>query len=246
MVISENIVFFDGGEVGNPTLIPPNGIKWICYQISAGHLWIEDSANPNQGLCYGSLNHAPTFIRLPRSESLEIMSDSQDLCNAIRCCIRAQSKTLHRGVHRQVFSDESDKYCCLGTQAGRANRGVQHGYHRIKKGFTNEHWDCLYNTLKKGEQAFYQYASTNVIRQVFEAKNLIQFKTMQSSESRSGKEDNCKSARIFNGIGFGVNFFLRCHTDIDFTQSIVHVHTDSKLYKCLFSKNWHCCCFETW
>jgi hypothetical protein len=69
---------------------------------------------------------------------------------------------------------------------------------------------------------------------------------MQSSESRSGKEDNCKSARIFNGIGFGVNFFLRCHTDIDFTQSIVHVHTDSKLYKCLFSKNWHCCCFETW
>ena len=27
VVISENIVVFDGGEVGNPTLIPPNGIK---------------------------------------------------------------------------------------------------------------------------------------------------------------------------------------------------------------------------
>ena len=54
---------------------------------------------------------------------------------------------------------------------------------------------------------------------------------MESSESRSGTEDNCKAARIFNGIGFGVNIFLRSHTDIDFIQSIVQVHTDSKLYK---------------
>ena len=172
-LLSDNIVVFDGVQVDNPTLIPPDSIKWICYQISAGHVWIEDSATPNLGLCYGSLNYAPTFIRLPCSESLEIMNDSLDLCNAIRCCIKAQSKTLHRGVSRQVFSDESDKYCCLETQVGRGNRGVQQGYHRIKKGFTNEHWDCLYNTLKKGEQVFGKYASTYVIRQVFEARNLI-------------------------------------------------------------------------
>jgi len=89
-VLSDNIVVFDGGEVGNPPLIPPDGIKWICYQMSAGDLWIEDTTNPNLGLSYGSLNYAPTFIRLPHSESLTIMKESQDLCNAIRCCIKAQ------------------------------------------------------------------------------------------------------------------------------------------------------------
>jgi hypothetical protein len=71
----------------------------------------------------------------------------------------------------------------------------------------------------------------NVIQQVFEAKNLIQFKTMESSEGRFGVEDNSKSSRIFNGIGFGVNIFLRSHTDMEFTQSIVQVHTDNPLYR---------------
>ena len=73
--------------------------------MSAGDLWIEDTTNPNLGFSYGSLNSAPTFIRLPCSESLTIMKESQDRCNAIRCCIKAQSKTLCRGSSRQVFSD---------------------------------------------------------------------------------------------------------------------------------------------
>jgi hypothetical protein len=49
-VLSDNIVVFDGGKVGNPPLILQDGIKWICYQMSAGDLWIEDTTNPNLGL----------------------------------------------------------------------------------------------------------------------------------------------------------------------------------------------------
>jgi hypothetical protein len=37
---------------------------------------------------------------------------------------------------------------------------------------------------------------------------------------------HAKSARYYNDVGFGINGFLRCHIDKDFTISIVQVHLD--------------------
>jgi hypothetical protein len=40
-----------------------------------------------------------------------------------------------------------------------------------------------------------------------------------------------KSARYYNAVGFGINVFLRCHIDKDFTMSIVQVHFDEIMYQ---------------
>ena len=63
----------------------------------------------------------------------------------------------------------------------RAKKGLQYGYHCIKKGFTNKHWDVMYNTLKRSEQAFDAYSPTDVICHVHEAKKMIGYHTMTHS-----------------------------------------------------------------
>jgi hypothetical protein len=35
----------------------------------------------------------------------------------------------------------------------------------------------------------------------------------------------------FNSVGFGINVYLRCHIDKDFTMSIVQVHLDEIMYQ---------------
>jgi hypothetical protein len=42
---------------------------------------------------------------------------------------------------------------------------------------------------------------------------------------------HAKSARYYNAAGFGINVFLRCHIDKDFTMSIVQVHLDEIMYQ---------------
>ncbi len=42
---------------------------------------------------------------------------------------------------------------------------------------------------------------------------------------------HAKSERYYNAAGFGINVFLRCHIDKDFTMSIVQVHLDEIMYQ---------------
>ena len=169
--ITKHIVVYDGGDKVSPPLVSPVNINWKSYRISSGDLWIQDTTNPNLGLQYGSLNDTSIVIRLPRSHSLEISKDSRDLCNAIRCCVKAQRKSVKCGSKLEVFAHTTtNEYMCVGTQACQAEKGLNCGYHRIKKGFTNEHWDILFKTLKKGEHAFDAYSPTDVICHVHEAK----------------------------------------------------------------------------
>ena len=39
-----------------------------------------------------------------------------------------------------------------------------------------------------------------------------------------------KHARYYNGLGFGINVYLRSHIDADFTMSIVQAHIDNHDY----------------
>ena len=45
-------------------------------------------------------------------------------------------------------------------------------------------------------------------------------------------------ARYYNGVCFGVNVYLRCHVDDDFTMSMVQVHMDQ-----LYQMNDHIVCY---
>jgi len=53
------------------------------------------------------------------------------------------------------------------------------------------------------------------------AKRIVPFKTFISSSSEH--PDKNFHAQFFGGIAFGKNVFLRCHTDQDFTFSIIQV-----------------------
>jgi hypothetical protein len=60
-----------------------------------------------------------------------------------------------------------------------------------------------------------------------QARQRVKFRTMEPSPSGL----HAKSARYYNAVGFGINVFLRCHIDKDFTMSIVQVHLDEKMYQ---------------
>jgi hypothetical protein len=51
----------------------------------------------------------------------------------------------------------------------------------LKKGFSYDHWDLILKALQAGEEAFYQFATTDVIRHVVETKKLVNYTTMQPS-----------------------------------------------------------------
>jgi hypothetical protein len=42
---------------------------------------------------------------------------------------------------------------------------------------------------------------------------------------------HAKSARYYNAVGFGINVFLGCHIDKDFSLSIVQVNLDTIMYQ---------------
>jgi hypothetical protein len=126
-----------------------------------------------------------------------------------------------------VFTDNSNKYCCVGAQPGRAEKGVQFGLYRLKHGFQSNDWDSLQKLLKRGEYAFNKYIDTDIIRHISCAKSRVNFKTMEPSPSSSHK----KTARYYNGLGFGIIVYLRSHIDRDFTMSIVQVHIDNHVHQ---------------
>jgi hypothetical protein len=126
-----------------------------------------------------------------------------------------------------VFIEKKNKYCCVGAQPGRAQKGVQSGFYRMKNGFESKDWDTLHNLLKRKEYAFDKYMDADIIRHISCVRSCVNFKTMERSPLSSQQ----KTARYYNGLGFGINVFLRSHVDRDFTMSIVQVHIDDHVYQ---------------
>ena len=73
--------------------------------------------------------------------------------------------------------------------------------------------------MKHAEMSFRAIADHAVLSHLA-PKKVVSFKTFTSS-----MEDNHSNfnAQFFGGIAFGTNVFLRCHTDEDFTFSIIQV-----------------------
>jgi len=136
--MTNRIVVCDGGKTENDG-IQPLEKDIYCLKIRNGDLWVADTLNASLGL-----HHIPTsdifltFIRLPRNESLQILSNSQKLCNAMKICALTQRVSLTRGTQRHVYSNGGNKYCCVGAQPGRTVRGVLSGLYRIQRGFSSE------------------------------------------------------------------------------------------------------------
>ncbi len=128
------------------------------------------------------------FIRLPREASLGIMNNGCSLCMAMRTCFLTQPQSLLRGTHNRVFTEDGNKYCCIGVQAVRAERGVKSGLYRLKHGFPSEHWDTLHKVMKRVEYAFDMHMGTEIIRHISSARSRVNFTTMEPSPSSSNKK----------------------------------------------------------
>jgi len=160
-----------------------------CLRIRDGDLWVSDTVNGSLGLRYNvpGGDESPVFIRLPREESINIMKNGHSLCRAMRTCALTQCQTLPRGQKNCVFTEDGNKYCCIGAQPWRAERGVQSGLYRLKHGLPSEEWDLLRKVLKRAESAFDRHMNTNVIRHISSARFCVNFKTMGPSPSSSNK-----------------------------------------------------------
>ncbi len=162
------------------------------------------------------------FICLPREASRGIMNNGCSLCMAMRTCALTQPQSLLRATQNRVFTEDGTKYCCIGVQPGRAERGVKSGLYRLRHGFPSEHWDTLHKVMKRAEYAFDMYIGTEIIRHISSARSCVNFTTIGPSPSSSNKK-----ARYYNGLGFGINVYLRSHINADFTMSIVQAHIDN-------------------
>ncbi len=196
-------------------------------QISNLDLWISDTKNLLLGLrLILPGQSSPVFIYLPQSKSLGIMSNDKKICAAMHSCAQTQPKSLSRGTQNHFFTDLDNKYYSVGAQPGRAEKEVQSGLYKMKHGFPNHHWDCIHKVLKCAEYAFDMFMDTEVVRHIVQARGCVKFRTMEPSPSGL----HAKSARYYNSVGFGINIFLRCHIDKDFTMSIV-LHLDEIMYQ---------------
>jgi hypothetical protein len=145
----------------------------------------------------------------------------------MQSCASTQCQSLARGTNNHVFTENGNKYCCVGAQPGRAERGVQSGLYRLKYRFPSKEWDSIHRVLKRVEYAFNRYMDTDIIQHISCARSRVKLKMMEPSPSSTHK----KLARYYNGLSFGINLYLRSHIDWDFTMSIVQAHINNHDYQ---------------
>ncbi len=91
------------------------------------------------------------------------MNNVQSTCKAMQSCASTQRQSLAKGTNNHIFMENGNKYCCVGAQSGRAERGVQSGLYRLKYGFPSKEWDSIHRVLKHAEYAFDRYMVTDII-----------------------------------------------------------------------------------
>lgn len=219
--IDSEVIVFDGGNSACPPIKPPDGLRWISFPVRMLH--VDDETDPNLGLTYQKIDGIRPFIRMPRNMSLTITANVglNKIMNSLNACEKLRSTSLSRGDAKKVFSDYGTRptYVCVGPQASRNSKTVL-SQAPFMESLSDSHWRSLVWMMRRAEHCFRAIAEPSVISHLDLAKRVVPFKTFISSSSEH--PDNFR-AQYFGGIAFGKNVFLRCHTDDDFTFSIIQV-----------------------
>jgi len=219
--INSEVIVFDGGNLTCPPIKPPDGLLWHSFPVHMLH--VEDEIDPNLGLTYLKIDGIRPFIRMPRNMSLSITANVglKKIMNSLNACEKLRSTSLSRGDAKKVFSDYGTRptYVCVGPQASRNSNTVL-SQAPFMDALSDTHWRSLVWMMRRAEHCFRCIAEPAVLSHLDLAKRVVPFKTFISSSSEH--PDNFH-AQFFGGIAFGKNVFLRCHTDEDFTFSIIQV-----------------------
>ncbi len=127
--IKKNIVVCNGGDNECDGIQNTLDFENVCYlRIRDGDLRVADTVNYCKGLRYILPGKSsPVFIRHPRNNALAILNNGWSICQATSMCAMSQRRSLSRGNGTRVFTEGGNKYCCIDSQTGRAERGVQSG-----------------------------------------------------------------------------------------------------------------------
>ena len=113
-------------------------------------------------------------------------------------------------------------YTSAGVQVSRNSHEVLN-CNAFMDDLPEQHWTVLMKLMQHAEYCFEAIADNEVISHMYHAKQVVPFKTMNTTFSCCGS-----SLKYYGGLAFGCNVFLRCHTDADFTMSMAQVHLKGK------------------
>ncbi len=182
---------------------------------------IVDNVDPRSGVAFMNASGDHPVIRLPRKDSLRILPKSgmMNIYDTLVASEMLAKKSLERGEERRIYGDGlfggSPKYSSVGVQVSRMG-GVLDRTKCFSK-LSDQHWSGLTKMARRAEAAVESFADCSVIRQLLAAKRIVPFKTM------SAPNNNRHRVKYFGAIAFGINIFLRCHSDDDFTVSVTQV-----------------------
>ena len=220
-----DIVVVDGGDVGNPPISPPDDVKWHCLSIHEGnHLHVQDETNPHLGLTSIRVGGCLPFIRMPRQQSLDLIRNvgMSDIVAALEACEELKPTPLKRGGGKQVFGDYGKRvqYTSAGVQVSRNSSEVLK-YNTYLENLPVCHRLILMKLMTYAELSFESLVDHEVLSHVHHAKQVVPFNTMNMPSDSS-------QLKYYGALAFGCNVFLRCHTDDDFTMSMIQVHLKGK------------------
>jgi hypothetical protein len=243
--IKDNFVVTDGGAINNEPLKPSN--KCLTKPLKLLQLRNDDlhvlrnhlpcTGNPDLGIYFSDrrtidVGDIPSFILTPRPATINHTLTSKPpnpnkLCDAFDACEAVQCLDHNRGKNRPVFGTERGKYCCVGAQVSRNQRGVRECTYHFDK-VEQKHSREIVKFAKYCESILEQYAPSIALRFLESTKALSNYKTISQ---RNGAVK--KAAEYFSGCAFGKNVYLPVHTDLDYSYSIVTVHKRDQGYTLL-------------
>jgi len=106
--IDDETVVVDGGDDGNPSIRPPDGLKWHCLSVLGGkHLYVADETDPCRGLTFAHVDSVLPFIRLPWQQSLAIIDSisMRDIVCALEECEKLKKTAVERSDGKHIFGD---------------------------------------------------------------------------------------------------------------------------------------------
>ena len=193
----------DGGDIGNPPIIPPVGIIW--HSVSVLDLYIPDDSNPLRGLTFPRVDGVLPFIKMPRGYALAIYGKLtvNDIVSTLEECEMLKKTSLVRGDRKRIFGDYGQpiKYTSVGVHVSRNSSEVL-DCNSFLHNLPEKQWTILMKLMRKAEDCFECFADGAVISHIHHAKMVVPFKTMKSPF------DSRHSLNYYGGLAFGTNVFL--------------------------------------
>ena len=236
-------MFVDGGDATTPRIqpdIPPpppstgktkrpqinKPIKILSIRDSHLKVITDHLNDPNTGLQYQIPGKPSDIILIPRAATLETISSSpkkcDNLCNAFDAIENNYRESRTRGAKSNVIRDEEGhKYTTTGTQAPRNAPGIV-SVHYALRGLNKFHLKRILKYFSQVEHLFEKYLDTEQVRLIHSAIELV--KAKRFTAPLKGKRKRSNEARIYGGLASGINVYLQCHDDRDFTYSATSAH----------------------